>query len=196
MQNKLSSTLHPKLAVRQTNLSLEKPIHETCSEDHFNPFFPRRVSKRPPCPANTDMTLRQSLGTRGELRRIAAEAEAATIDRVRPWRKTIQPCRLAPHVIVPRWIRLDAPTPPTESRLKMSEAEMVVKDTIDALLEAACAKKVERGFRRGRGRRRLRKDPDPSDELNATDSMDVEDTAPSTRGSSTMDISAIQPAMS
>lgn len=55
---------------------------------------------------------RPSLGTRGEARRAQIEAETALLGRVRPWtRVPNQPCPLAPHVFVPRWIR--APDPPT-----------------------------------------------------------------------------------
>lgn len=57
---------------------------------------------------------RPSLGTRGETRRAAAEAETALVGRVRAWkRKQAEPCALAPHVLVPQWIRTEnAPTSP------------------------------------------------------------------------------------
>ncbi|PXF42295.1 hypothetical protein BWQ96_08014 [Gracilariopsis chorda] len=127
------------------------------------------------------MALRPSLGTRGELRRIAAEAEAATIDRVRPWRRTTQACRLAPHVVIPQWIRYEHPPSPTEQKPELSECQMIVQDTIDALLEAATSKKVERAFRRGRGRRQLRRRPDEPDEESAADGTDLGERAASSR---------------
>lgn len=87
-------------------------------------------------------TYRASLGTRGELRRIAAEAETATIDRVRPWERKIQPCKLAPHVIVPQWIRSELPPKPRPSPVISTEAQIVVGETLDALLEAVCSRKL------------------------------------------------------
>ncbi|CAN8074621.1 unnamed protein product [Agarophyton chilense] len=115
------------------------------------------------------MALRPSLGTRGELRRIAAEAEAATIDRVRPWRKTTQSCRLAPHVVVPQWIRCEHPASPREQAAEPSECQMIVKETIDALIDAASSRKTERSFRRGRARWRLRSEPDDGEDESAGD---------------------------
>jgi hypothetical protein len=60
---------------------------------------------------------RPSLGTRGETRRAAAEAETAIVGRVRPWtRNAAEPCPLAPHVLVPRWVRApDPPAPPPKA---------------------------------------------------------------------------------
>lgn len=74
---------------------------------------------------------RPSLGTRGEARRAQIEAETALLGRVRPWKRLPnQPCPLAPHVFVPRWVR--APDPPTSPLKAAAEAlaarEMGVKD--------------------------------------------------------------------
>ena len=48
---------------------------------------------------------RASLGTRGETRRAAAEAEHAVIGRVRRWERKVGPAPLAPHVTIPMWVR-------------------------------------------------------------------------------------------
>ena len=95
------------------------------------------------------MTYRASLGTRGELRRIAAEAESVTIDHVRPWIRKVQPCRLAPHVIVPQWIRLENPVKPKPPPRLVSQSRIASSELVEEMLESATAKK----FRRGRGRR-------------------------------------------
>lgn len=96
------------------------------------------------------MTYRASLGTRGELRRIAAEAETATIDRVRPWHRRIQGCRLAPHVVVPQWIRSEQPakprTPPPILFSTKLESRQIVTELLDKALDTACIDRTPNGF--------------------------------------------------
>lgn len=82
------------------------------------------------------MTYRASLGTRGELRRIAAEAETTTIDQVRPWHRNVQPCRLAPHVIVPQWIRSSEPAAPRPAAPALPAA-VIAAEIIAGLLDDA-----------------------------------------------------------
>lgn len=55
---------------------------------------------------------RTSLGTRGETRRAAAEAETAVVGRVRRWKRDTRPSTLAPHVVVPQWVRGERPVAP------------------------------------------------------------------------------------
>lgn len=78
---------------------------------------------------------RPSLGTRGELRRIAAEAETATIERVRPWKRKLQPCKLAPHVLVPQWVRGEAAQQQPPANCYSDE---VVRAILKALMDEAC----------------------------------------------------------
>ena len=96
------------------------------------------------------MTYRASLGTRGELRRIAAEAETATIDRVRPWHRRVQGCRLAPHVVVPQWIRSEQPAKPRMSPPILfstkTESRQFVAELLDKALDTACVDKTPNGF--------------------------------------------------
>lgn len=107
------------------------------------------------------MTYRASLGTRGELRRIAAEAEIAAIERVRPWIRQVQKCKLAPHVIVPQWSRLEHPVEAKAPPPLASDARIISGELLEEILEAACAKKFRRGRpRRGRPRRRTESEPD------------------------------------
>lgn len=101
--------------------------------------------------ARQDMTTyRASLGTRGELRRIAAEAETAIIERVRPWQRKVQPCRLAPHVVVPQWIRSELPpkprTPPAPPPLPVT-SHSVVTDLVTEVVDSVCS---VRSFARAR----------------------------------------------
>lgn len=74
---------------------------------------------------------RPSLGTRGETRRAAAEAETALVGRVRPWTwKSSQPCPLAPHVLVSRWVRAPDPPPsPVRKRVNPSEGDALIHST-------------------------------------------------------------------
>lgn len=78
---------------------------------------------------------RPSLGTRGELRRIAAEAETATIERVRPWKRKLQPCKLAPHVLVPQWVRGEPVAPQPRAG---SIADEVVRIILKSLMDEVC----------------------------------------------------------
>lgn len=89
-------------------------------------------------------TYRASLGTRGELRRIAAEAETATIERVRPWRRQVQPCKLAPHVVVPQWIRSELPPKPPTPPPPPPSARDVVVAIVGAMVEKACTDAEEK----------------------------------------------------
>lgn len=54
---------------------------------------------------------RASLGTRGETRRAAAEAETALVGRVSRWKRVVKPAALAPHVIIEQWERGERPPP-------------------------------------------------------------------------------------
>jgi hypothetical protein len=79
---------------------------------------------------------RASLGTRGETRRQAAEAETALIGRVRKWRRVGPgPAGLAPHVLVPTWVRApDAPASPLRPPSRHEEGVDNAQD--DAPLDA------------------------------------------------------------
>lgn len=66
---------------------------------------------------------RTSLGTRGETRRAAAEAETAVVGRVRRWRRETRPSPLAPHVVVPQWVRGERPVAPA-SPVKRGSAHL------------------------------------------------------------------------
>lgn len=87
-------------------------------------------------------TYRSSLGTRGELRRIAAEAETATIEHVRPWKRKLQPCKFAPHVMIPQWVRGEhVVNKETEVDMALGGAlggEVVVRGILKALMDEVC----------------------------------------------------------
>lgn len=64
---------------------------------------------------------------------MAEQAETASaIERVRPWKRKLQPCKLAPHVIVPQWVRMERVETPVHM------AEDVVAALISSVLDEAC----------------------------------------------------------
>jgi hypothetical protein len=79
---------------------------------------------------------RASLGTRGETRRQAAEAETALIGRVRKWtRAPPAPARLAPHVRVSSWVRAPEAPPSPPRRSVPDEAEADKDDEMNDTVE-------------------------------------------------------------
>lgn len=130
------------------------------------------------------MTYRASLGTRGELRRIAAEAESATIEQVRPWHRKLQPCQLAPHVTVPQWIRSEhPPKPKTPPPRQIINGHTVAVEIIESLLESASKREAEKSFRKGRARKgrtrsRSKSDSRDDDVSDQPDFMDIDTTRP------------------
>eukprot|EP00172_Hildenbrandia_rubra_P000603 Plantae.Rhodophyta-Hildenbrandia_rubra.ctg13228.p2 GENE.Plantae.Rhodophyta-Hildenbrandia_rubra.ctg13228~~Plantae.Rhodophyta-Hildenbrandia_rubra.ctg13228.p2 ORF type:complete len:605 (+),score=162.05 Plantae.Rhodophyta-Hildenbrandia_rubra.ctg13228:612-2426(+) len=81
------------------------------------------------------------LGTRGETRRAAAEAEAALVGRVRRWRRIVQPVALAPHVQIEQWVRGErvespkirpvfAPLPEKMKKKVTTEEKQVTNDDV------------------------------------------------------------------
>lgn len=89
--------------------------------------------------------LSETVIPRGELRRIALEAETATIECVRPWHRKLQPCLLAPHVTVPQWFCSEHQVSAEEVlKAQQAETEAVISDIVDTLLEDVCDERHSR----------------------------------------------------